>query len=329
MSRAYGLLVSMGNDEQTLADIKARLYALPPDEFTEARDTAAKQAPGPLARSIKALRRPTLSAWLVNLLAAHRPDELDELLSIGEQLRDAHQAPRGPELRELSVRRQAVITSLVALARDLATEHGRTVRDDAAWEAEGTLRAALADADVADLVRAGTLMRPIEYSGLGLPALELADQLADDAVPVEQPAGRRAKLRVILGGRGSDTAEADERERPGKAGKAGRAGKAAKAGKAAAGKAATGEAAREAERQERAKRAAALAEAEQSLEAAVTAEREATRRLGEIAAEFDELRVRERQLRGEQAETDRDRRRAQRRREVAEKAVSDARRRLR
>jgi hypothetical protein len=319
----------MGNDdEQTLADIKARLYALPPDEFTEARDTAAKQAPGPLARSIKALRRPTLSAWLVNLLAAHRPDELDELLSIGEQLRDAHQAPRGQELRELSVRRQAVITSLVALARDLATEHGRTVRDDAAWEAEGTLRAALADADVADLVRAGTLMRPIEYSGLGLPALELTEQLADDAVPVEQPGGRRAKLRVILGGRGSDTAEADERERTRKG--PGKAGKAAKAGKAEAGKAATGEAAREAERQERAQRAAAaLAEAEQSLEAAVTAEREATRRLGEIAAEFDELRVRERQLRGEQAEADRDRRRAQRRREVAEKAVSDARRRLR
>jgi hypothetical protein len=318
----------MASDDPTLADIKAKLYALPPDEFTKARDAAATQAPGPLARRIKALRRPTLSAWLVNLLAVKRPDELDRLLAIGEQLRQAHQAGRGQELRELSARRQAVITSLVALARDLAAEQGRTVRDDAAWEAEGTLRAALADPDVAELVREGALLRPVEYSGLGLPAMELTEQVADDGVPVEKPgAGRRATLRVIVGGRRDEL-----EQQPGEWERGRR-----KPGKTAPGKAAPGktavpsrEAEREAEREERARRAAAaLAEAEQSLEAAAAAEREATRRLGEIAGEFDELRVRERRLRGQQAEAERDRRRAQRRREAAEKAVADARRRLR
>lgn len=313
----------MARDEQ-LADIKARLYALPPEEFVEARNAVAKQAPGPLGRAVKALRRPTLSAWLVNLLAAHRTDELDELLTLGERLRNAQRTMQGGELRTLSARRQAVITSLVTLARDLAAERGKQIRDETSWEAETTLRAALADPEVAEQVRAGTLVKPADYSGVILPSADDLDQAvrAADADPADEPTDAdapvevprragRARFRVILGGRADEDAPAEPEGTRTKGGKDRTVARAESAERAA----------------ERA--AAALAKAEAELAEATGAENDATRRLGEIAAAVDELRLRERQLRGEQAEADRDRRRSQRRRQAAEKAVADARRRLR
>ncbi len=308
----------MARDEQ-LAEIKARLYALPPEEFTEARNAAAKAAPGPMGRAIKALRRPTVAAWLINLLAAHRTDELDELLTIGERLRNAQRALQGAELRQLSARRQAVITSLVTLARDLAAERGRQIRDDTMWEAETTLRAALADPEVAELVRAGTLVKAADYSGVILPSADELDQAVRDAdavdadAPVEVPQRRgRARFRVIMGGRTDDEEPTEATPGTGDAGP-----------RKTAKKRPVEDAAQAAERA-----AAALARAETELQEAVDAEKDATRRLGEIAAAVDELRVRERQLRVEQAEADRDRRRSQRRRQAAEKAVAGAKRRL-
>ena len=49
--------------------IAAELYALPPEEFTEARNARAATADRALAASVKALRKPTASAWAVDLLA--------------------------------------------------------------------------------------------------------------------------------------------------------------------------------------------------------------------------------------------------------------------
>src|SRR5690606_1078829 len=66
----------MSPDPNSVTEVAAQLYALPPEQFVAARNGAAKQATGPAARHIKALRRPTVSAWLVNLLAFHRADDL-------------------------------------------------------------------------------------------------------------------------------------------------------------------------------------------------------------------------------------------------------------
>lgn len=324
----------MGRDERSIAEIRATLYALSPEEFTAARDAEAAQATGAFARRIRALRRPTLGAWLVNLLAAHRADELNELLTIGERLRDAHKSLRGQELRELSSRRQAVITSLLSLARDLAAERGKQIREGAVREAESTLRAALADPDVAHEVRAGALVKAAEYSGLGLayesPAGEDAAAEGDDAstggdsdaAASEQPSEGalrrgRARLRVILGGRSDEDEEAAPPPQR------------ASRSRAAAKKAESAPGADQLAAERRQRLRAALEVAERDIEEAGAAERQATRRLGEIAAELDELRIRERQLRGEQAEVDRDRRRSQRRRQAAEKSAADTRRRIR
>lgn len=322
----------MASDLRDLAEIRSRLYALPPDEFTRARNEAAKQAHGALARTIREFRRPTLSAWLVNLLAAHRSDALRELLNLAEQLRDAQRDLNGAELRELSTRRQALISSLSAEARDLAAEHGRPVRDGTIWEVENTLRAAVADPEVAEQVRAGTLTRPAEYSGLGIPSLDAASQVSSKPVTesrTSEKGGSRSKSATEETDTGG--AEADEETTP--SGKRGRARlRVIMGGRAESPRIPVED---EPSKMERARKdriekaTAALADAERELEEASSAEADATRRLGEIAAAFDELRVRERQLRSEQTHVDRDRRRASRRRQGAEKAIADARRRLR
>jgi hypothetical protein len=283
------LLVTMSSEEAQLAAVKARLYALPPEEFVQARNAEAERTHGNLKRQIRALRRPTLAAWLVNLLATHHGGELAALLAIGERLRDAQRTPDGQDLRELSTQRQVLIASLVTLVRELAAEHGRKVREDTFWEVETTLRAALADPGLATEVRAGTLVRSAEYSGLGLaPAAEPGDGSAPAraTTPARATAQRsRTRLRVISGGRDADRAES---------------------------------ATPELDTSARSQAEAALSSAERELEQATEAERETSRRLAEIATELDELRLRERR-----------RRRAARRRQAAEQAVARARRALR
>ena len=54
------------------------LYRLAPEDFTAARDAAAKQARADGDRdgaaALKALRRPTVSAWLLNALVRTAPE---------------------------------------------------------------------------------------------------------------------------------------------------------------------------------------------------------------------------------------------------------------
>ena len=67
-----------------LEQVADELYALAPAAFTAARDEQAGQArasgDADLAGEIKKLRRPTVSAWLVNLLAREDGGQMDELL---------------------------------------------------------------------------------------------------------------------------------------------------------------------------------------------------------------------------------------------------------
>jgi hypothetical protein len=149
-------------DLDTVAD---ELYAVPPEEFVAARDehVAAAKATGDrqLANAVGALRRPTQAGWLANLLVRERPGELDALLALGAQLREAQAALRGPELRSLLEQRRAVVGELVRAARRLAAEAGRPVAEAAGWDLEATLESALADEEVAAAVRSGRLLSAV------------------------------------------------------------------------------------------------------------------------------------------------------------------------
>ena len=160
-----------GIDLDTVAD---ELYGLAPSEFTSRRDALAAEArkggDKALAAEIKKLRRPTTGAWLANLLARERPDQVGQLLDLGTALRQAQATLATDDLRRLSQERHGVLTALSKEAHDLAGRHGQAISDATAKEVEATLEAALADADAGDALRAGRLTTGLRYFGLGLVA---------------------------------------------------------------------------------------------------------------------------------------------------------------
>lgn len=171
------------------------LYALSPDDFIERRQqlvAAAKQEGNrELATQIGKLRRPTRSAWLINVLARQASDDLGALLELGTALQDAQQRMAGDELRQLSLQRRKAVDSLARRAVELGVEHGYTAPDGAVQEVGQTLQTALGDPEIGDLVRAGRLTQAVTYGGFG--PTDLASALgasipAKAASPKEEPA---------------------------------------------------------------------------------------------------------------------------------------------
>jgi hypothetical protein len=155
-----------------LEGVAGELYALSPGDFTAAREERAAQARAAgdrdLARAIGALRRPVVSAWLVNQLAREAGDQVADLVALGEALRQAQQDLDGDRVRELSVQRRRLVAALLAEAKRLAARDGRPAGLQVEREVEATLQAALADAGAAAEVRAGRLAGPLSYAGLGV-----------------------------------------------------------------------------------------------------------------------------------------------------------------
>ena len=148
-------------------EIADRLYALPPEDFTAVRDEEAKSASdGALGKAIKALRKPTAAAHEVNRLVRERADDIEELLDIGNQLRNAMGGDAG-EVRRLTQERRDLIASLVD--RELSAG----VQEDIA----ATLEAATADPELGAAVRSGRLVKPLRYAGFGAMP-DLGDVLA-------------------------------------------------------------------------------------------------------------------------------------------------------
>lgn len=144
--------------------IADELYALDRDEFIAARDKHAADARAAgdkdLASRIRALRKPTLAAWLVNRLAREEPDEVATLADLGDELRQAHAQLAGDALRTLSRRRHELVRSLTGRAERLA---GGAVSESVSREVSETLDAALTDPGSARAVTEGrltTALRP-------------------------------------------------------------------------------------------------------------------------------------------------------------------------
>jgi hypothetical protein len=181
-----------------LASAAEELYALSPGDFTAARDerAAAARAAGDrdLAQAIGGLRRPVVSAWLVNQLARESPDQVTELVALGESLRQAQQDLAGDRVRELSAQRRTLVAGLVAEAKRIAARDGRPAGLQVEREVDATLQAALADAGAAAAVQAGCLASPLSYAGLGVgDAASVATK--GRRAPTAAPAGDKAERK--------------------------------------------------------------------------------------------------------------------------------------
>jgi hypothetical protein len=188
-----------------------RMYEAPPEQFVAARAAAIadarKAGDRDTAKRLAALRKPTVAAWLVNLLALRRPELIDQLVELSSALRTAQRGLQGEQLRELTTQRRQVVSALVAAARQLAVAEDKGLAAKLPLgEVEATLTAALAEPEIAEQVRTGRLIRAATYAGFGevpRPRLRLItgdddedaddDDGADEAEEAETPAPRRTK----------------------------------------------------------------------------------------------------------------------------------------
>jgi hypothetical protein len=172
-----------------------QLYAESPDDFVARRTalaTAAKESGDrALAKQITGLRRPTRSAWLVNLVARAEQDQVAELRELGTALQQAQQQMAGDELRQLSKQRRTLIDSLARRAAELGAEQGYDPPDSAVQEVSQTLQAALGDPAVADVVQTGRLHQAVNYGGFGPD--DLASAMAASLSATTKPAARELK----------------------------------------------------------------------------------------------------------------------------------------
>ncbi|MEV5410551.1 hypothetical protein AB0K60_17125 [Thermopolyspora sp. NPDC052614] len=146
-----------------------RLYGVAPAEFVAVREELRRRAresgDAALARAIAGLRKPTVAAWAVNQVARDHREGLDELLEVGERLRRAWRDQDAATLAELTARRSTVTGRLSRLVRRTAEERGQALSGAALNEVEQILDATVVDADAADQVRRGRLVRAPGYRG--------------------------------------------------------------------------------------------------------------------------------------------------------------------
>jgi hypothetical protein len=147
------------------------LYQVQPGAFTAARGalaSAARQAgDSDLASSLKKLRKPSVGAWLANLLVLEQRDDVKRLVDLGAELRAPQRNLDGEQIRRVSKERGDAISKLVRDARSRASATGASVSAAASEELEATLEAAFADPEAAESLLRGRLITGLQYSGLG------------------------------------------------------------------------------------------------------------------------------------------------------------------
>jgi hypothetical protein len=181
-----------------LDEIVRELYVLPPADFVTARNELVRQARAAgsrdVAERLRQLRRPTRSAWLVNLLA-NDSRAMQRLSALGRELRDAQTGLARTELRNLAEQRRQLIADLLDRARAHAAEAGVRLTPTVLSEVEATLQAALVDLAGALTIRNGRLVRPLSHSGFGpRPRNALQSRSIVEVMPVEVPAEAAAEI---------------------------------------------------------------------------------------------------------------------------------------
>jgi hypothetical protein len=147
------------------------LYRVAPAQFTAARDAMAveaRQAGQPeLATSLKKLRKPSVGAWLANLLVLEQSGDVEHLVDLGAELRAPKRKLEGDQIRRVSKEKGEAVSKLVRDARSKASEAGQPVSPAAWQELEATLEAVFADPEASERLLEGRLTNGLNYSGLG------------------------------------------------------------------------------------------------------------------------------------------------------------------
>jgi hypothetical protein len=153
---------------ETNADLDG-LFGLPLDEFISARDRLASElrerGDRDAAARVKKLRRPSLAAWAVNQVVRKHGSEVKELLSVGDDVREAQKAALsggGAEaIRTITDRRRKIVDRLLDRAEELLAGGGHATSRSTLDKVGDTLMAATTDEEAAEAVRVGHLEREL------------------------------------------------------------------------------------------------------------------------------------------------------------------------
>lgn len=155
----------MSTDADLVA-IAAELYSGPLADFTAIRNTRARATEdAALATDIRALRKPSVAAWVVNVFARERAAQLEEALALAADLREAQADLDARALARLGRDRRALTARLAAAAADLASARGERVTASTRDAVQQTISAAFFDPDAAAAVASGRLVRELEPAG--------------------------------------------------------------------------------------------------------------------------------------------------------------------
>jgi hypothetical protein len=155
------------------------LYGLPLDDFTPRRDELAKELRSGGKRDeaawVKALRKPSATAWLVNQLARTQKADARRVLESGEALRTAQEralAGQGDreELAGASQEHAEAMRALLVKAPGLLDSKGGSPSQTTLERAAETLRAIPLDEEARAGFAAGRLTREHRAAGLGFVA---------------------------------------------------------------------------------------------------------------------------------------------------------------
>jgi hypothetical protein len=207
------------------------LYGLPPEAFTAARTKLVKElkeaGDKEGAATAQAQRKPTVAAWAVNQLSRSAAREVEELLAVGRDLREAQKkalsggGARG--LQEAGARRRQLVDRLVQSAGLILDQGGSAPTRAHLDEVANSLMAATVDDEAAEAVRRGRLEKelppPAGFGDLGelatvipmpkRPKPEAAPAAKGPPAKVETAADARALKRAQELAKEAEAAEAE------------------------------------------------------------------------------------------------------------------------
>jgi hypothetical protein len=182
--------------------IAEELYAADLDAFTAERDAAAKRlrAAGDKAAAdeVKALRKPTVSAWTVNRLARTRRKDVDALLDAGHRLREAQRTLLGggdaAAFQRARKAQAAAIDRLAGAAQEVLDDARGGASDAVLDRIRSTLQSGSVSDDGRALLASGRLTADLAPAGF-----EALGSVGDLPAPPSKPSGtaRRDRIRKL------------------------------------------------------------------------------------------------------------------------------------
>ena len=216
-----------------MADVDA-LYGLPLEEFTPARDAAAKElrkaGDRETAAIVAKLSKPTPAAWTANQVAREQPALIEALLEAGDALREAQEAALagggGRGLRDATLAQRKAVDAVMDAAESYKPG-GRPLSGAMAERLRTTLNAVAGDEALRDALSEGRLTGEAQAGGAWPFALEPSAEPAPKPKPEakakkkpaaakktkdEQAAEREAKAREAAEQAARERAEKEARK---------------------------------------------------------------------------------------------------------------------